>query len=49
VNPSRRRGWFDWLFQIFNRKPYRCQMCSTRFFDAPPASDSLQKKDSEAK
>ncbi len=34
VDASRRRRLFDWLFLIFGRKPFRCMICSTRFFTA---------------
>src|SRR4051812_45242447 len=45
IAPSRRRGWFDWLFQLIGRTPFRCQMCSTRFFDAKETRDSAPKQD----
>jgi hypothetical protein len=32
VNPS--RGPFDWLLRMFGRNPYRCLLCSTRFYFA---------------
>ena len=28
-------GPIDWLFRIFGREPFRCQMCSARFFSNP--------------
>ncbi|MGH9720541.1 MAG: hypothetical protein ACRD8O_10040 [Bryobacteraceae bacterium] len=32
VAPSGSRGFFDWFFQTFGYHPYRCQICSYRFF-----------------
>lgn len=30
IAPS--RGLFDWLLRVFGRKPYWCDLCSTRFY-----------------
>jgi len=26
------QGLFDWLLRLFGRNPYRCHLCSARFY-----------------
>lgn len=32
VRPSHARGWLDALMSSFDRVPFRCRACSTRFY-----------------
>ena len=32
ATPSRSKRAFDWIYRLFNRKPYRCLFCGLRFF-----------------
>src|SRR5688500_1333413 len=32
VHRSARRGWLDWLFRAVFCLPFRCHLCSTRFY-----------------
>jgi len=37
------RGLFDWLFRLFGRNPYSCDLCDARFYfhDVRPVTSNI--------
>ena len=42
VSPSKGKRIWDWPFRLMRCVPYRCQVCSTRYFCADNGSSAAQ-------